>query len=71
MKCNVGGMDRTIRWVLAVVLLGVAAFADVATAWRITAAVLGLVALVTTWTRFCPANRVLGIDTSHVPGNRH
>lgn len=65
MKCNVGGTDRAIRWVLAAVLLGVAAFADVSDAWRIAAAVLGLIALVTAWARFCPANLALGIDTCH------
>lgn len=65
MKCNVGCADRPFRWVLVAVLLGVAAFADVPAAWRVTEAVIGVIVVVTTWKRFCSANLILGIVIYH------
>ncbi len=63
MKKNVGGMDRTARFVVGVILLIVAAVAPIDMVWRVVAAVVALVALVTATVRFCPANLLLGIDT--------
>ncbi len=63
MKLNVGGVDRTARFVVGVVLLVVAALAPIEMAWRIAALVVAVVALVTATVRFCPANALLGINT--------
>ncbi|BCB27485.1 hypothetical protein SKTS_23710 [Sulfurimicrobium lacus] len=63
MKCNVGGMDRTGRIVLGIVLLVVGLLAPIDTMWRIVALVIAAIALVTAIVRFCPANAIFGINT--------
>lgn len=63
MKCNVGGIDRTGRIVLGVVLLVVGLVAPIEMAWRIAVLVVAAMALATAIVRFCPANAALGINT--------
>ncbi len=63
MKHNVGGIDRTARIVLGIVLLLVGLVAPIAMTWRIAALVIAAIALVTAAVRFCPANAILGINT--------
>lgn len=63
MKCNVGGIDRTGRIVVGVVLLIVGLAAPVEMTWRIVALVIAGIALVTAIVRFCPANFAFGINT--------
>ncbi|MDP1681428.1 MAG: DUF2892 domain-containing protein [Burkholderiales bacterium] len=63
MKCNVGGIDRTGRIVLGIVLLLVGLVAPIDMAWRIVALVFAGIALVTATVRFCPANAIIGINT--------
>ena len=63
MECNVGGADRTVRIIAAVVLLAAAVFADVGTGWRMLLALLGLIAAVTALVRYCPLNRMIGLNT--------
>jgi len=63
MKCNVGGIDRTGRIALGMVLLIVGLVAPIEMTWRIVAIVIASVALVTAIVRFCPANAILGINT--------
>ena len=63
MKCNVGGIDRTGRIVIGVVLLLVGLVAPITMAWRVVALVIAAIALVTATVRFCPANWILGINT--------
>ncbi len=64
MKCNVGGVDRTARIVLGLVLLAVGFFVQLDMTWRIVVLVIGAIALITAFSRFCPINAMLGIDTS-------
>ncbi len=64
MKCNVGGIDRTARIVLGLVLLAVGFFVQLEMTWRIGVLVVGAIALITAFSRFCPINAMLGIDTS-------
>ncbi len=64
MKCNVGGVDRTARIVLGLVLLAVGFFVQLDMTWRIVVLVIGAIALITAFVRFCPINAMLGIDTS-------
>ena len=64
MKCNVGGMDRTGRIVVGIVLLLVGLLLPMAMMWRVIALVIAAIALVTAAVRFCPANALLGINTS-------
>ena len=63
MTCNVGGIDRGIRAVLAVVLIAAAAFAPLDTSWRIVLFVLGGIAGVTAAVRYCPLNSLIGLNT--------
>ncbi len=63
MKCNVGGMDRSGRIVLGVVLLLVGLLAPLELTWRIVVLVVAAIALATAIMRFCPANQMFGIDT--------
>lgn len=63
MKCNVGGIDRTGRIVIGVVLLIVGLAAPVEMTWRIVALVVAAIALVTAAVRFCPVNAFLGLDS--------
>ena len=58
MKCNVGGMDRTLRIVVGVVLVTLAANGIVGWwGW------LGLIPLATGIFRFCPAYPMLGVNS--------
>lgn len=63
MKCNVGGVDRTGRIVLGIVLLIVGLVAPIKMTWRVAALVIAAIALVTATVRFCPANALLGINS--------
>lgn len=63
MKCNVGGMDRTARIVVGVVLLLVGFFAPLNVVWQTVVFVIAAIALVTAVIGFCPANAVIGINT--------
>lgn len=63
MKCNVGGIDRTGRIVMGVVLLVVGLAAPLEMTWRIVALAIAAIALVTAVVRFCPANAAFGINT--------
>ena len=63
MKPNVGGMDRTGRIVIGIVLLFVGLAAPISAMWQIVALVVAAIALITAAVRFCPANLLLGINT--------
>ncbi len=64
MKHNVGGMDRTSRIVIGILLLLVAFFGPIGMAWRIVALIVAAIALITAGVRYCPLNAAFGIDTS-------
>ena len=58
MKCNVGGIDRILRIVVGLVLLGLAATGTVGVwGW------IGIILVVTAFINFCPIYRVFGIKT--------
>jgi membrane protein implicated in regulation of membrane protease activity len=59
MKCNVGGIDRILRIVVGLVLIGLA-LTGTTGAW----AWVGVAPLVTGLFKFCPAYPLLGINTS-------
>ncbi|MDD5328648.1 MAG: DUF2892 domain-containing protein [Sulfuricella sp.] len=63
MKCNVGGIDRTGRIVIGIVLLIVGVAVPLDMLWRIVVLAVAAIALVTGIVRFCPANALFGIDT--------
>ena len=63
MKCNVGGIDRTGRIVLGIVMLVIGLAAPIEMTWRIVALIIAAIALITATVRFCPANAIFGINT--------
>jgi hypothetical protein len=63
MLCNVGGIDRTGRIVIGVVLLLVGFLAPLTVFWKTIVFLLAAVALITGTLRFCPANYLFGINT--------
>ncbi len=62
MKCNVGNMDRVIRIIAGLVLIGLAATGTIGLwGW------IGIVPVLTGTFRFCPAYPLLGINTNSKP----
>ena len=63
MLCNVGGIDRTGRFIVGIVLLVIAFLAPLAAVWKTILFILAAIALVTAAVRFCPASWLLGVNT--------
>jgi hypothetical protein len=61
--CNVGGVERPIRIVVGIALLGIGAFAGLPPVGTGIALVVGTIALVTGAIGFCPVWTLLGINT--------
>jgi hypothetical protein len=60
MKMNVGGIDRVLRIVVGIALIGLATTGIIGLwGW------IGVVPLLTGVFRFCPAYQLGGIDTCH------
>lgn len=57
MKLNVGGIDRVLRIVVGLALIGVAVMGVSPWGW------IGVVPLVTGLFKFCPAYAIFGINT--------
>ena len=66
MTKNVGELERGIRLLLGVALLGLAFFHVVTGTMAIVAYVVGAVAVITGLIRFCPAWSVFGINTGRM-----
>lgn len=75
MKQNVGGLDRILRLLVAVVLVAFYFYGQVSGGWGILWLVTALVLAVTAITGFCPLYKLLGIDTcvaqSHKKDEQH
>lgn len=63
MSCNLGNLERGIRIVLGAVLVAAGYLADLPMAAVILTYLVGAVALVTGVAGFCPAWKLLGINT--------
>ena len=62
MKCNVGKVDRAIRIIAGLVLIGLAVTGTIGMwGW------IGIVPVLTGVFRFCPAYPLLGINTNSKP----
>ncbi len=57
---NVGGTDQTIRWLVGGVLIIAAMVAEMPMGVRVVLVVIGVAALLTAFTRYCPVNKMLG-----------
>ena len=63
MACNVGGIERPVRIVLGILLIGIGAFAGLPPVGTGIALAMGTIALVTGAIGFCPVWTLLGINT--------
>lgn len=63
MKYNLGGIERPIRIVLGIVLLGIGAFAGLPVTATTVLLVVGTIALVTGAISYCPVWALLGFNT--------
>lgn len=63
MTCNVGGIERPIRIVVGILLLGIGAFAELPPVGTGVALVVGTIALVTGAIGYCPLWMLLGVNT--------
>ena len=71
MTSNVGGIERPIRIVVGILLLGIGAFAGLPAIGTGIALVVGTIALVTGAIGYCPAWSLLGINTCPTtPGDK-
>ncbi len=63
MKCNVGGIDMAARLIIGAVLLIAAFTVTMSTVWQTVLLVVAAIALVTGIIRYCPVNKILGLNT--------
>jgi hypothetical protein len=68
MSCNVGGIERAVRLVVGMVFLALAVSSELPLWDTGFFYLFGVVALVTGAVGFCPAWKVLGINTCPMPG---
>lgn len=61
--CNVGGLDKTLRTVLGILLVAIGFFMDLSATWTIVAYVGAIIALLTALLNYCPLNQLFDIDT--------
>lgn len=70
MTANVGSIDRTLRTILGILLIGLPFMSGAAifasTTATLIAVVVGLVLIGTSALKFCPLYRVLGIQTCKI-----
>lgn len=60
---NVGGVDQKIRLLLGLLAIGIAALAGLPTWGAVVMATVGVIALVTGTTGYCPLWTLFGVDT--------
>lgn len=71
MTCNVGGVERTIRVGVGIMLLSLGMFVELPALGLGLAYIVGAVALVTGVIGYCPAWSLLGINTCPTqPGSK-
>ena len=63
MTCNVGGIERPIRILFGILLLGVGVFANLSLIVTAVTLMVGSIALVTGVIGFCPLWTLLGMNT--------
>ena len=63
MRCNVGGIERSIRVVVGLILVAIGSLAELPVAGMAIALIAGAIALVTGVIGFCPLWAMLGLNT--------
>lgn len=64
---NVGTVDRVVR-ILAGIGLAAYAYTSLLAPWSLVAYAVAAVLVLTALVRFCPAYRLLGVDTCRIGG---
>ncbi|MBS0171018.1 MAG: DUF2892 domain-containing protein [Nitrospira sp.] len=70
MACNVGGIERPIRIILGVLLIGIGVFGGLTGAAMGVVLAVGAIALVTGTIGFCPVWTLLGINTCPIEARK-
>jgi len=68
MKCNVGGMERNARFIVAVIFALIAWFLVATVISKVIFGILAAILLLTALIRFCPLNAVFGRNSCEIPG---
>jgi len=71
MTCNVGGVERPIRILLGILMLGIGSFTNLSLIGTAIALTLGTIALVTGVIEYCPLWTLLGVNTCPTRSSRH
>lgn len=64
MELNIGGTERVVRVLIGVVLIALGLFHVIAGTAAVAGYIVGAIALVTGVVRFCPAWKLIGINTN-------
>ena len=70
MACNVGGIERPVRIVLGVLLIGIGAVAGLPPIGTGVTLAVGTIALVTGVIGYCPVWTLFGISTCHIEAGK-
>ena len=69
MECNVGGTDKTIRYLIGAGALATGLLAPLETGWKAALLLVAGIAFLTATVGFCPLNKLLGVDTCKKAGS--
>ncbi|GAB1721334.1 MAG: DUF2892 domain-containing protein [Nitrospira sp. CR1.1] len=70
MACNVGGIERPVRIVLGVLLIGIGAVAGLPPIGTGVTLAVGTIALVTGAIGYCPVWTLFGVNTCHIEAGK-
>ncbi len=63
MAPNLGGTEKIVRYVLAIIFLYLAFFSGAASVWKVVFGLVGVILAVTAYKSFCPIWSALHINT--------
>ncbi|KXB97581.1 MAG: hypothetical protein AA908_05500 [Chlorobi bacterium NICIL-2] len=69
MKANMGGLDRGLRIVIAIIIAGLLLTGAVTGTWAIILGIVAVIFLLTSFVSFCPVYALFGMSTRKVKQN--
>jgi hypothetical protein len=69
MKANMGGLDRGLRIVIAIIIAGLLLTGTVTGTWAIILGIVAVLFLLTSFVSFCPVYALFGMSTRKVKQN--
>ncbi|RMF34108.1 MAG: DUF2892 domain-containing protein [Chlorobiota bacterium] len=69
MKANMGGLDRGLRIVIAIIIAGLLLTGTVTGTWAIILGIVAVLFLLTSFMSFCPVYALFGMSTRKVKQN--